>query len=298
MANINPITSYVQENVAPAFYRKVAEAPLLSLPGVDIRTGVGPESIDLIHPTIALTAGRKTSLTAKTSAQLFSQNSLVPVIHEEFYSLPIDSIRDSFAGNYGTDEQGAFLEDPAWLGDFMSQYMSQVDLEVERLAAAALVAQLDNTDTDINRFTGLSITAPTDAATAQTNITELHQFVQDANRAFRTGGGNKFIAMGDADLNNILLSYAIANNRYIEPQELDNALIYTLPFTSVQLVSINGLSAGQSMMFDTPNLVVKMASDLKAGYFDRDDQLWVRARVWIDANFGFYEEVTTTIAQA
>ena len=51
------------------------------------------------------------------------------------------------------------------------------------------------------------------------------------------------------------------------------------------------------LMFDANNLVVKMAADFKSDYFERNDELWVRARVWIDANFGFYNEVTTNLTQ-
>ena len=298
MAQVNPIATYTQENVAPAFYKKVAEAPILSLPGLDVRTGVGKETIDLITPTISLTTGRKTAATAKTSAELFSQNNLDPAIYEEFYSLPINAIRKTFAGNYGADETGAFLENPAWLTDYSNNYMAQLDLEVEKLVAEALKSKLSATDTTINRFTGLTLAAPTTAAIAQANITEVHQFIQDSSRAFRTGGGNKYMMINDGDLNTILLSYAVANNRYIEPQEIDNALVYNIPFSAVKLISVNGVDAGEATIFDTPNMVIKLASDIKVGYFDRDDDLWSRARVWVDANFGFYEEVTTQIAQA
>ena len=63
------------------------------------------------------------------------------------------------------------------------------------------------------------------------------------------------------------------------------------------LVGVNGMADDEFMMFDANNLVVKMAADFKSDYFERNDELWVRARVWIDANFGFYDEVTTNLTQ-
>ena len=304
MANISTIQNYVQENVAPAFYEKVAQAPLLNLPGVDIRTGVADETIDLIHPTISLTKTINNTYSSKTSADLFSQNQLKPEASEERFDLPLHAVRKTFAGNYGSDQNGAFLESPEWLSDFSNKYLEKLDVEVEKLVAGAIKGYIEGGSTGnaagASQFDGvrttLTLANPTTAAIAATNINNLHTYIQAQPQAVRTGGGNMFLAMNDGDLNIVLRSLAVANNFHIQPEMIDGAVMYDIPYSNVKMVSVNGLAAGESFIFDAPNMVVKIASDINMDYFARDDQFWVRPRVWVDANFGFYSEVTTTIA--
>ena len=302
-ANIGTIADNVQE-ARGAFFEKVAAAPLLSLPGIDKRTGVSKERIDLITPTINLTSGRKTSVTSKTSSELFSQNDVDPTIYEELFDLPVHAIRQTSVGQYGNDDSGAFLENPNWMSNFTNTYNAKLDLAVESLVFNALKGYVSGGNTNnaagASQFTGTRTTptlaAPTTEAIAFSNIDNVIAFIQSGSRAVRTGGGNKFLLMDDTDLNTILRSYHRANGFHLEPIQIDNALTYRMPYTDVSLVSVNGAANGEWLYFDTPNLVIKMAADFKMGYFERDDQLWVRPRVWVDANFGFYEEVTTGIA--
>ena len=304
-ANIGTIADNVQE-ARSLFFEKVAAAPLLSLPGLDVRTGVSKERIDLITPTISLTSGRKTSVSSKTSAELFSQNDIDPDVYEELFDLPIHAIRQTSVGQYGSDDQGAFLENPNWMSNFTSTYLAKLDLAVESLIFSKLKGYVEGGNTGnaagAAQFTGTrssanaTLVSPTTETIAFTNIDKVYQFIQAGSRAVRTGGGNKFIIMSDGDLNTMLRSFFRANGYHIQPETIDNALVYRMPNTNVGLVSVNGAADGEWLYFDTPNCVIKMAADFKMGYFDRDDQLWVRPRVWVDANFGFYEEVTTGIA--
>lgn len=294
--------STVAENIREAqgyFYEKVSQAPLLSLPGVNIRTGVSSERIDLITPTISLTSGRKSAITSKTSAALFSQNELSPEIYEEAFDLPIHAIRKTSFGQYGGDDNGAFLESPEWTNSFVAKYIEKLDVRTEEILVAALVDQINDADTQFDGTrTTLTLVAPTTQAIAVTNINNLHAYLQEAPKAFRTGGGNKFLAMNDTDSNTLLRSFALANNFHLVPIVVDNATVYDIPFSDVQMVVLNGLATGQSFIFDSNNVVIKMASDFKMGYFERDDQLWMRPRVWAAANFAFFQEITTTIASS
>ena len=307
MAQNNTLEAAVAE-AQGYFFDKVAGAPLLQLPGIDMRTGTGDERIDLIHPTINLTAGRKGSgaLSTKTSSELFSQNMLSPAIHEEFFEIPLHAIQKTSVGQYGGNEAQAFLENTPWLSEMYTNYLSKLDIQVEMLAAAAIntlgtAANSADTTYDFNRVASANaptIVSPTTQAIAWENINDILTFVERAPENYKTGGGNKVLCVSQTIRDRILRSFAIADARQLEAVNIEgNINAYQLPYTDTLLVGVHGFADTNFTMFDTNNLVVKMAADFKSDYFDRNDELWVRARVWFDMNFAFYDEVTTTLAQ-
>ena len=301
MAQNNTLEAAVQE-AAGYFFDKVASAPLLSLPGIDMRTGTGHERIDLIHPTANLTANRKTSITSKTSSELFSQNTLSPDLYEEFFEIPLHAIQQTSVGQYGSDGNDAFLESTVWLNEMYTNYLSKIDLQVEDIVQDKLVALGETADGgdatyNFNRQTAPTLAAPTTQTIAWANINNVINFVQTAPENYKTGGGNKVLITSRANRDTILRSLSIIDARNIEPVDLEGSInAYQIPYTDTMLVGVNGMANDEYYIFDTANLVVKMAADFKSDYFERDDQLWVRARVWVDANFGFYDEVTTNLS--
>ena len=304
MAQVDNIAAAVAE-AQGYFFDQIAAAPLLSLPGIDIRTGVGTERIDLIHPTVNLTAGRKAAgdLASKTTAELFSQNTLDPVQYEEFFEIPLHSIRKNSVGLYGSNGDGAFLESTEWLSEMYTNYLSKLDLQIEdivqnRLVALGETANSAGTTFDFNRQTAPSLASPSSTALAWTNINNLITFVQTSPEAIKTGGQNKVLITSRGNRDTILRSLAIIDGRQIDAVELEGSInAYQITYTDTMLVGVNGMADDEFLMFDANNLVVKMAADFKSDYFERNDELWVRARVWIDANFGFYNEVTTNLTQ-